>query len=117
MTNLFDIPPDIPDQLIETLLRVENLRIERIVSHGHSSPPDFWYDQDQNECDLLVSGAAAAVRGRSDRDEARRLPQYRGAQATPSGMDNAGRTDDLAGRSLQRRVCLGRNRDGDSGER
>ncbi|MGH9577967.1 MAG: cupin domain-containing protein, partial [Terriglobales bacterium] len=32
---------------------------ERIVSHGHASPPGFGYDQAQGEWLLLVAGAAA----------------------------------------------------------
>lgn len=34
------------------------VRIERIVSRGHRSPDDFWYDQDELEWVLLVSGRA-----------------------------------------------------------
>ena len=34
------------------------MRIERIVSDGHGSPEGFWYDQDENEWVLLVSGSA-----------------------------------------------------------
>jgi cupin 2 domain-containing protein len=34
------------------------VRIERIVSHGHSSPPDFWYDQQQAEWVVVLKGAA-----------------------------------------------------------
>ena len=34
------------------------MRIERIVSRGHASPPDFWYDQDWHEFVLLMSGRA-----------------------------------------------------------
>ena len=33
-------------------------RIERIVSQGHASPEDFWYDQDQDEWVLVLKGAA-----------------------------------------------------------
>ncbi len=33
-------------------------RVERITSHGQASPPGFWYDQDQPEWVLLVSGSA-----------------------------------------------------------
>jgi cupin 2 domain-containing protein len=58
MTNLFDIPANLPGELIETLLPAENIRIERIVSRGHGLPPDLWYDQDQHEWVLLVRGAA-----------------------------------------------------------
>lgn len=58
-TNLFgNLPERLPDELIETLLRAENLRIERIISQGHASPKDFWYDQDQHEWVLVLQGAA-----------------------------------------------------------
>jgi cupin 2 domain-containing protein len=57
--NLFaDLPAAVPGELIEVLLRAKNLRIERIVSQGNSSPPDFWYDQAEHEWVLLVQGAA-----------------------------------------------------------
>lgn len=59
MTNLFsEVPTVLPDELIHTLLTAESFRIERIVSHGHSTPPDLWYDQDQHEWVLLITGAA-----------------------------------------------------------
>jgi cupin 2 domain-containing protein len=59
LANLFDrILPSAAEESIEVLLAKPQLRIERIVSHGHSSPDDFWYDQDQNEWVLLVAGAA-----------------------------------------------------------
>ena len=35
-----------------------NFRLERIVSAGHSTEPEKWYDQDQHEWVLLLSGAA-----------------------------------------------------------
>ena len=57
--NLFQqIPPDLPEELVETLCASGQLRIERIVSRGQASPPDFWYDQDRHEFILLVSGRA-----------------------------------------------------------
>ncbi len=57
--NLFlDLPAALPEELIETLLRTEQLRIERIVSRGQASPSGFWYDQDRHEFVLLVSGRA-----------------------------------------------------------
>ena len=34
-------------------------RIERIISQGHSSPPDFWYDQDEWEFAAVLKGNAA----------------------------------------------------------
>lgn len=57
--NIFDIKRDATEELFETLLQNDNVRIERIVSTGQSSPPDFWYDQDENEWILIVQGRAA----------------------------------------------------------
>lgn len=34
------------------------VRIERIVSRGHASAPDSWYEQVEDEFVLLVQGAA-----------------------------------------------------------
>ncbi|MBN1587264.1 MAG: phosphoribosylaminoimidazole carboxylase [Candidatus Omnitrophica bacterium] len=49
------------EELIEVLAEGKNVRIERIVSRGHASPPDFWYDQDTHEFVLLVQGEARLV--------------------------------------------------------
>ena len=58
-TNLFtDLPANLPDELITTLLKAANIRIERIVSHGHASPEGFWYDQDEHEWVIVLQGAA-----------------------------------------------------------
>jgi cupin 2 domain-containing protein len=53
-----DIPADLPEELVTTLLVGRGLRVERIVSRGHRSPPGFWYDQDEDELVLLVAGEA-----------------------------------------------------------
>ena len=57
--NLFaTIPTDLSEEFTETLLQAKNIRIERIVSHGHASPDDFWYDQDEHEWVVVLKGAA-----------------------------------------------------------
>ena len=57
--NLFaDLPGHLPDERFTTLLEAGNVRVERIVSHGHASPEGFWYDQDMHEWVLLLQGAA-----------------------------------------------------------
>jgi cupin 2 domain-containing protein len=57
--NLFvHLPRHLPDELFTTLLDAANVRIERIVSHGHASPEGFWYDQDQHEWVVVLKGAA-----------------------------------------------------------
>jgi cupin 2 domain-containing protein len=59
MPNLLaSIPANLPDELVETLVKATSIRIERIVSDGQCSPDDFWYDQTENEFVLLVQGAA-----------------------------------------------------------
>ena len=59
MDNLFDkIPASLPQELVQTILNHENLRVERIVSKGHASPEGFWYDQEQHELVFVLQGAA-----------------------------------------------------------
>ncbi|MFJ7567595.1 cupin domain-containing protein [Herminiimonas sp. NPDC097707] len=52
------IPAELPEEISESLLTAGNVRIERIVSKGHRSPPDFWYEQQQNEWVVLLKGEA-----------------------------------------------------------
>jgi cupin 2 domain-containing protein len=58
--NLFADPDttESPGEHFEELLVRSGFRIERIVSTGQASPPDFWYDQDVAEWVVLLSGAA-----------------------------------------------------------
>ena len=59
MKNLLnDIPTTLPEELLDTLVRTEHVKIERIVSRGHTSPETGWYDQDEIEFVLLIKGAA-----------------------------------------------------------
>jgi len=59
MKNLLaNIPDKLPEELFETLVQTENIHIERIVSKGHRSPKEGWYEQDKNEWVLLLKGAA-----------------------------------------------------------
>lgn len=58
MNFLTDLPADLPEELVETLLSSKGARIERIVSLGHVTPEGFWYDQEENEWVLVLKGAA-----------------------------------------------------------
>ena len=40
------------------ILARPGLKIERIISHGQASPPDFWYDQAWNEWVIVLKGSA-----------------------------------------------------------
>ena len=55
---LAEFPSPLHQELSDTLVQAKSVRIERIVSHGHVSPPDFWCDQGENEFVLLIQGAA-----------------------------------------------------------
>ena len=58
-TNLFtELPSNLPEELIETLVDAPGIRIERIVSTGHASPPGFWYDQAESEWVVVLRGKA-----------------------------------------------------------
>lgn len=63
MKNIFEIKPEISpeNELVELLLEaqdVKSFRMERIVSKGHTSKDDFWYNQEEDEWVLLVQGNA-----------------------------------------------------------
>ena len=53
---------DLPDRLkaeqFDPLLNAANVRIERIVSTGQTTPPGEWYDQAWDEWILVVAGGA-----------------------------------------------------------
>ncbi|TWH48347.1 cupin domain-containing protein [Sporomusa sp. KB1] len=57
--NLFDLPKILPEEeLFETLLPDQGVLIERIISTGQVSPPDFWYDQERDEWVAVLQGEA-----------------------------------------------------------
>lgn len=59
IANLFQgIPQQLPQELFDTLLQRDGVRLERIVSLGHSTPPGEWYDQAWDEWVILLSGSA-----------------------------------------------------------
>lgn len=59
VTNIFDeLPQQLPKEVVQTLLRSADVRIERIISYGHASAADFWYDQAQAEWVIVLQGAA-----------------------------------------------------------
>jgi len=57
--NLFrNIPDFSKNELMEEIVNNSNLRIEKIVSFGNSSPREFWYDQKEDEIVFLLKGSA-----------------------------------------------------------
>jgi cupin 2 domain-containing protein len=55
---LMPLPALGADESVGTLLKGNGFRLERIVSHGQASPAGFWYDQDDAEWVLVVTGKA-----------------------------------------------------------
>lgn len=59
-SDIFSEPlnPEPGSEYFETLRTGKDVRIERIISTGQSSPPGFWYDQEENEWVILLKGSA-----------------------------------------------------------
>ena len=62
INNIFQkMPKNLQEELIEVLLETKAVRIERIVSKGHASPPGLWYDQEKDEFVILLDGSAGLL--------------------------------------------------------
>ena len=73
--NLFSkIPHFMQEEISETLLKNENLKLERIISSGQATTPGEWFDQNTNEWVILLSGSA----GLRFEDEEERCIMYPG---------------------------------------
>ncbi|MGA1850566.1 MULTISPECIES: cupin domain-containing protein [Sphingobium] len=58
-TNLLDIPSGHEaEELFEDIVSMPGVRIERIISHGHSTPPERPYVQHWDEWVLVLAGTA-----------------------------------------------------------
>jgi len=59
MLNIFDsIPANLNAEVFENILKLSNLRVERIISNGQSTPEGEWYDQEEGEWVLVLEGHA-----------------------------------------------------------
>ncbi|WP_009545876.1 cupin domain-containing protein [Crocosphaera subtropica] len=62
MDNIFQLPNQLNDQeIFETILNSKNVKIERIISTGQTTPEGTWYDQDQDEWVILLQGEATLL--------------------------------------------------------
>jgi cupin 2 domain-containing protein len=68
LKNLFsDIPAYLPEEWTQVVAQNKGVTIERIVSRGHCSAEDFWYDQAWDEWVAVVQGSAGIeLRGQPD---------------------------------------------------
>ena len=62
MEKIFQLLTNLPEaqnhESVWELLKDRSVRIERIVSRGQASPPGFWYDQEEHEWVVVLSGQA-----------------------------------------------------------
>lgn len=59
VANIFQcLPKSLDDEAFEILLQKGDLKIERIISKGHTSPATGWYDQAQDEWVMVLQGEA-----------------------------------------------------------
>jgi cupin 2 domain-containing protein len=59
MGNIFDnIPESLPAEIFESLIVASGVRVERIISKGHTSPEAGWYDQALSEWVMVLKGKA-----------------------------------------------------------
>lgn len=58
MNNIFqNIPSNLSAEVFEDVIKHKDVRIERIISKGHSSPDQGWYDQEEHEWVMVLQGA------------------------------------------------------------
>jgi cupin 2 domain-containing protein len=57
--NLFaELPQSRSEEVFQEIIQGERFRLERIISSGQATPAGQWYDQEQHEWVVLLSGAA-----------------------------------------------------------
>jgi cupin 2 domain-containing protein len=62
MDNIFSsLPPNLEKEVFEELVRSGNVRIERIISKGHTSPDKGWYDQSEHEWIIVLEGSGSIL--------------------------------------------------------
>ncbi|MCF6441388.1 cupin domain-containing protein [Pseudoalteromonas luteoviolacea] len=55
--SVFDaMPQDLSDEFFELIAGNDDVKIERIISRGHTSPETGWYDQAQHEWVIVLQG-------------------------------------------------------------
>jgi cupin 2 domain-containing protein len=57
--NIFaKLPQSLSEEVFQEIIHGEKFRLERIISFGQATPAGQWYDQEQHEWVVLLSGAA-----------------------------------------------------------
>ena len=57
--NIFkNIPTQLPKELFENIISKDGIKIQRIISKGHTTPVSEWYNQDNDEWVIVLQGEA-----------------------------------------------------------
>jgi len=57
--NIFnEIPKNLQDELFEDIIKTDDVKIQRIVSYGHTSPKSGWYESKRKEWVIVLKGEA-----------------------------------------------------------
>ncbi|RLA76274.1 MAG: cupin [Epsilonproteobacteria bacterium] len=58
-TNIFEnIPTKLKEEIFEDIISKKEIKIQRIISKGHTTQKGEWYDQDRDEWVILLKGEA-----------------------------------------------------------
>lgn len=94
MVNIFSsLPDNLEQESFEELLLHKNIKIERIVSKGHTSPKAGWYDQDKNEWVLVLEGSGSILFENGDEFNLKKgdylnIPAHTRHKVTRTGPDS-----------------------------
>jgi len=58
---LANLGSSLPEEHFEALVETKAFTLERIVSTGHATPPEQWYDQERDEWVVILAGTAALL--------------------------------------------------------
>lgn len=59
MKNIYSsLPKDLKSEVFDELISSNTVKIERIISKGHRSPEENWYDQENHEWVIVLKGEA-----------------------------------------------------------
>jgi len=63
INNIFsNLPDKLPEEIFETLINSNNIKIERIISPiDHKTPDGKWFNQDCDEFVLILKGSATLL--------------------------------------------------------
>ncbi len=60
--NIFqEIPDELGAEVFEDIVSSDGIRVERIISKGHTSPETGWYDQNENEWVMVLEGSGTLM--------------------------------------------------------